>query len=295
MQVITRVPAKINPVLSVGPARRDGYHDLATVFHAVSLYDEVRARAGDDLTVTMSGPYAGGVPSDATNLATRAARALAKRAGVPAKARVDVHKAIPVAAGLAGGSADAAGVLRACDALWELGASDTELATVAATLGSDVPFALAGGTAVGTGRGERLRGITVGTTLHWVLAVASRGLSTPDVYRRLDELRSGVSVPEPAVGEAILTALAGGDPGAVAASLRNDMQEAAVALRPELADTLRAGREAGALGGIVSGSGPTCAFLARDGEHSGELAARLDASGTCAQVLQVTGPARTGD
>lgn len=291
LQVIARVPAKINPVLSVGPKRPDGFHDLATVFHAVSLYDEVRAAPGDGVSLTLSGPYAVGVPTDDSNLAVRAVHALAAHAGVPAQAALSVHKEIPVAAGLAGGSADAAGTLRACARLWQLSLPDAELAAVGATLGSDVPFALMAGTAEGTGRGERLRAIPVGARLHWVLAVADGELSTPAVYARLDKLRQDRSVAPPSVGDDMPTALAAGDPQAVGRALRNDLQEAAVSLRPALADTLRAGTDLGALGGIVSGSGPTCAFLARDDAHAADLATGMAASGTCADALVVHGPA----
>lgn len=291
LQVIARVPAKINPVLSVGPKRPDGFHDLATVFHAVSLYDEVRAAPGDGVSLTLSGPYAVGVPADDSNLAVRAAHALAAHAGVPTQVTLSVHKEIPVAAGLAGGSADAAGTLRACARLWQLELPDAELAAVAASLGSDVPFALMAGTAEGTGRGERLRAIPVGARLHWVLAVADGELSTPAVYARLDELRQDRCVASPSVGDDMPAALAAGDPQAVGRALRNDLQEAAVSLRPALADTLRTGADLGALGGIVSGSGPTCVFLARDGAHAADLATGMAASGTCAEALVVHGPA----
>lgn len=295
LQVITRIPAKINLTLSVGPRRSDGFHDLATVFHAVTLYDEVRASAGEGLALTMSGPYGDAVPADDSNLAVRAARALARRARVPANVRLDVRKSIPVAAGLAGGSADAAGTLLVCDQLWGLGLPDAALMSIAASLGSDVPFAMTGGTALGGGRGERLRPLSVDGVLHWVLAVADGELSTPEVYARLDELRADAVVPDPAVDDQVLVALSEGDPVALGRTLHNDMQAAAVALRPSLEQTLAAGRELGSLGGIVCGSGPTCAFLARDAAHAGELADGLSASGTCAAVHPVTGPAPTGD
>lgn len=294
LQVITHVPAKINVVLSVGPARSDGYHELATVFHAVSLYDEVVATPAAGLSLVVDGPYADATPADETNLAARAARALAKHAGVAADVALRVRKAIPVAAGLAGGSADAAGALLACNELWRLGLSDAKLAAVAATLGSDVPFALHGGTAVGAGRGERLRSVDVGATLHWVLAVADGELATPAVYKRLDALRSGQRIRRPRVSRDLLTALGAADVDALAAEMGNDLQEAAIQLRPSLAEVLRAGRDLGALGGIVSGSGPTCVFLARDAKHSAEVAAELAATGSCADALAVTGPAAVG-
>lgn len=293
-QVITRVPAKINIVLRVGPPRADGYHELATVFHGVSLYDEVAASPGKGVSLDLTGPYANATPGGGGNLAVRAAQALAAHAGIRANAALRVHKAIPVAAGLAGGSADAAGALLVCRRLWELDLSDAELARVAARLGSDVPFALGGGVARGGGRGERLRRLAVGSPLHWVLAVSDDGLSTPAVYKRLDVLRSGRRVPKPKFDQAVIAALRAGDAAALGPALANDLGEAAADLRPSLDDTLRTGRELGALGGLVSGSGPTCAFLARDERHAAELAAGLQGSGVCANALAVTGPAWTG-
>lgn len=310
MQVVSvRVPAKVNIVLRVGPPRPDGFHDLVTVFHAVSLYDEITARSlgppGDQVTVTADGPYAVATPVDDTNLAVRAVNALAAAAGIPAQAALTVHKRIPVAAGVAGGSADAAGALLACNELWGLGWSGARLAEVGATLGSDVPFALSGGTAIGTGRGEQLEPVSFRGELHWVLAVSAAELSTPHVYRRLDELRatasSSAATSRPAAGPEriagrgvdarLLQALESADAPALGPLLANDLQDAAVDFRPALVDTLAAGRKAGALGGIVSGSGPTCLFLARDAAHAGEVAAALAASGTCATAEAVHGPA----
>ncbi|WP_239001059.1 4-(cytidine 5'-diphospho)-2-C-methyl-D-erythritol kinase [Jiangella asiatica] len=298
LQVIARVPAKINLLLAVGPVRPDGFHELATVFHAVSLYDEVTGSSDDGVSVTLGGPYGTRAPDGDENLAVLAARALARRArpARPPGVRLGIHKEIPVASGLAGGSADAAGALLVCNQLWGLRLSDARLAIVAASLGSDVPFSLTGGTAVGTGRGERLRPVPVGGPLHWVLAFADGELSTPQVYRRLDELRAERSapVPPPAVPDDVLAALAAVDAPALAGLLHNDLQEAALALRPSLSDTLRAGDELGALAGLVSGSGPTCAFLARDDAHAAALASGLAESGTCAGAVAVVGPAPLG-
>lgn len=289
------MPAKLNVVLSVGPRRADGFHDLATLFHAVSLYDTVDAAPADELSVTMQGPYGAHVGVDRNNLAVRAARALAAHAGVSPAARLSVRKDIPVAAGLAGGSADAAGVLLACDALWQLGLPGDELAAIAATLGSDVPFALTGGSAVGTGRGDILRAVPA-AAMHWVLAVADGGLSTPEVYRRLDALREDDpedSVAPPDVGAGALAALAAGDAEALGRVLHNDLQDAALELRPELRRALRAGDALGLVGSIVSGSGPTVAFLARDAAHAAEAAAGLGVLEVCADAVAATGPART--
>ncbi|MET7438871.1 4-(cytidine 5'-diphospho)-2-C-methyl-D-erythritol kinase [Streptomyces sp. NPDC004082] len=291
MTVTVRVPAKVNVQLAVGPARPDGFHDLANVFLAVGLYDEVTATPADELRVTCSGPDAAQVPLDATNLAARAALALAGRYGRTAGVHLHIAKDIPVAGGMAGGSADAAGALLACDALWGTGAPREELLDICAELGSDVPFSLVGGAALGTGRGERLRTLEVGGTFHWVFAVAEGGLSTPAVYREFDRLTAHVTVPGPAASQDLLDALAKGDPAALAAAVSNDLQPAALSLFPALADTLDAGRTAGSLAALVSGSGPTTAFLARDAASAREIADALLASGTCRTARVTEGPA----
>jgi 4-diphosphocytidyl-2-C-methyl-D-erythritol kinase len=290
--VRVRVPAKINLHLGVGPLRADGFHELNTVYHAISLFDELTARAGDTLTLTMEGEGAGTLALDETNLIIRAAKALAARTRVPAYARLHLRKTIPLAGGLAGGSADAAAALIACDLLWGTGLSREELAEVGATLGSDIPFLLHGGTALGTGHGEAISPILARpTTWHWVVAVADGGLSTPEVYRKLDELRDG-SWPPKALGDAdeLMSALRQRDPEVLGAALGNDLQPAALALRPELADVLKAGAEAGAVAGLVSGSGPTCVFLATDATHAGQVAAGLNAAGVCREAVTARGP-----
>lgn len=290
-RVAVRAPAKINLVLAVGPPRSDGYHELATVFHAVSLYDEVVARPADDITVAVHGLHADRVPAGDANLAVRAAATLADYAGVRSGAHLHVRKRIPVAAGLAGGSADAAAALVACDALWNTGLGRAELVSLAARLGSDVPFALAGGTALGTGRGERLTPVMVGGSFHWVIAVASGGLSTPRVYAELDRLRTRRPVPaHPQVPLEVMAALRAGDAAALGAALSNDLQEAAFSLDPSLRATLEAGVNLGAVAGLVSGSGPTCVFLARDDDHADDLSAGLSASGVSADIVRATGP-----
>ncbi|GAA3979056.1 4-(cytidine 5'-diphospho)-2-C-methyl-D-erythritol kinase [Streptomyces plumbiresistens] len=291
MSVTVRVPAKVNVQLAVGAARPDGFHDLANVFLAVGLYDEVTVTPADELRVTCAGPDAGQVPLDRTNLAARAAIVLAERRGLDAAVHIHINKDIPVAGGMAGGSADGAGALLACDALWGTQASREELLDICAELGSDVPFSLVGGAALGTGRGEKLRTLEVGGTFHWVFAMASRGLSTPAVFREFDRLTEGLDVPEPVESQPLLDALAKGDPEALAAAVSNDLQPAALSLFPELADTLAAGRAAGALATLVSGSGPTTAFLARDAESAVKVAEALSASGTCRSVRTTSGPA----
>ncbi|EFF91505.1 4-(cytidine 5'-diphospho)-2-C-methyl-D-erythritol kinase [Streptomyces sp. e14] len=291
MSVTVRVPAKVNVQLAVGAARPDGFHDLANVFLAVGLYDEVTVTEADELRVTCSGPDAAQVPLDRTNLAARAALALAGRYGRDARVHLHIAKDIPVAGGMAGGSADGAGALLACDALWGTGASRDELLDICAELGSDVPFSLVGGAALGTGRGEKLRELEVGGAFHWVFAVADGGLSTPAVYGEFDRLNEGVAVPEPAASEDLLAALAKGDAHALAAALSNDLQPAALSLRPSLADTLAAGRAAGALAALVSGSGPTTAFLTPDATTATEVAETLRTSGTCRTTRVAASPA----
>ncbi|MFJ8049400.1 4-(cytidine 5'-diphospho)-2-C-methyl-D-erythritol kinase [Streptomyces luteogriseus] len=291
MSVTVRVPAKVNVQLAVGAARPDGFHDLANVFLAVGLYDEITVTPADGLRVTCDGPDADQVPLDRTNLAARAAEALAARYGRSPDVHVHIAKDIPVAGGMAGGSADGAGALVACDTLWGTGASRDELLEICAELGSDVPFSLVGGAALGTGRGERLTPLEVGGTFHWVFAMAGRGLSTPAVFREFDRLGEGTDIPEPVASGELLAALAKGDPDALAAAVSNDLQPAALSLFPELAGTLAAGRAAGALTALVSGSGPTTAFLVRDPESAAAVAQALLASGTCRTVRTASGPA----
>ncbi|MFE9022327.1 4-(cytidine 5'-diphospho)-2-C-methyl-D-erythritol kinase [Streptomyces sp. NPDC007808] len=291
--VTVRVPAKVNVQLAVGAARPDGFHDLANVFLAVGLYDEVTVTPSPEgLRVTCDGPDADQVPLDRTNLAARAAEALAARHGRTPDVHLHIAKDIPVAGGMAGGSADGAGALLACDALWGTRTSREELLDICAELGSDVPFSLVGGAALGTGRGEKLRPLDVGGTFHWVFAMAGRGLSTPAVFREFDRLGEGMDIPAPVASEPLLDALAAGDPDALAAAVSNDLQPAALSLFPELADTLAVGRDAGALAALVSGSGPTTAFLARDMQAAATVAEALRTSGTCRTVRTADGPAR---
>ncbi|MEW2438729.1 4-(cytidine 5'-diphospho)-2-C-methyl-D-erythritol kinase [Streptomyces caniferus] len=289
--VTVRVPAKVNVQLAVGAARPDGFHDLANVFLAVGLYDEVTATPADTLRITAEGHDVDQIPLDRTNLAARAAELLAARHGIDPHVHLHITKDIPVAGGMAGGSADAAGALLACDALWSTGASREELLALCAELGSDVPFSLVGGAALGRGRGELLTPLPVGGTFHWVFAVADGGLSTPAVYGEFDRLTAGTDVPEPEADPALLAALETGDATALAAALTNDLQPAALSLRPSLSATLEAGSAAGALAALVSGSGPTTAFLVKDAESAREVAAALLASGTCRQVRAADSPA----
>lgn len=287
--VRVRVPGKVNLFLSVGSVRQDGYHDLVTVFHAVGLWDELTISTADRHTVRTQG--ATGVPVGAKNLAGAAARLLAKRTGAGGPVAIEVQKQIPVAGGMAGGSADAAGALVGCAALWGLELTRDQLTEIGSELGSDVPFALAGGTAVGTGRGERLSPVLARTPLHWVLGLSSSGLSTPAVFAELDRLRAAGDPPRVDGVRTMLTALSSGDPAMVAEALGNDLQAAAISLQPELRRTLRAGLSAGALGGVVSGSGPTVALLCADAAGAAQVAAELAGTGTCRAVRIASGPA----
>ena len=303
--ITVRAPAKLNLQLAVGPPRADGYHDLVTVFHAVSLFDQVTVEPAGRDEVTVAGEGADRVPADHDNLALRAVAAL--RAAVPDRrpgpgsVHVTIAKRIPVAAGLAGGSADAAAALLACNELWATGLSQQQLGAIAATVGSDVAFALLGGTAVGRGRGEQVTpALAPATQYHWVLAFADGQLSTPEVYAALDRLRAagpaGAADPvapapaQPDLDAALMAALRSGDAARVGQRLSNDLQTAAVSLFPALRKTLAAGLELGALGALVAGSGPTCMFLAANAERALELAVSLSGAGVCRSVARVSGP-----
>ena len=287
-RVRVRAAAKLNLHLSVGALRADGFHDLTTVFHAVGLFDDVLVTRAEALTVTVEGER-GGVPLDATNLAARAVLLLAAHTGNDPAVHLALTKGIPVAGGCAGGSADAAAALVGCDALWGTALSREELAELGAQLGSDVPFALHGGTALGTGRGEALAPVLGHGDYAWVLALSGDGLSTPAVYAELD--RQCGSGPQPTADPApVLAALRSADPVALGRALHNDLQPAALALLPSLGTLLQAGTDLGALGAVVSGSGPTVALLARDTGHATALAAAIDGRHGCRAVRTATGP-----
>jgi 4-diphosphocytidyl-2-C-methyl-D-erythritol kinase len=287
-----RAPGKVNLHLSVAPPRPDGFHELVTVFSAVDLVDEVAARPADRLSLAVSGEGAADLPADEGNLAWRAAALLARTAGLPPRAHLDVRKAIPVAGGMAGGSADAAAALVACARLWDLDVGPAELTALAARLGSDVAFPLLGGTALGTGRGEILTPVPCARRLHWVFAIAGFGIGAGDAYRELDRLRAEGAAPGPSGRpDQLLAALADGDVTRIAALLGNDLQPAALSLAPALADTLAFGNRHGALAGLVSGSGPTCAFLCADAPAATVLAAEFEAAGVCRTARVASGPA----
>ena len=288
--VTVRVPGKVNLYLGVGDRRADGYHELATVFHAVSLSDDVTLRTADVISLKVIGEGAEEIPVDDRNLAWRAAELMAEHVGRAPDVEIVIDKSIPAAGGMAGGSADAAAVLVGMNELWELGVPRRDLHTLAAELGSDVPFALHGGTALGTGRGEELTTVLARATFHWVLAFGAAGLSTPAVYAEIDRLRDNGNPPRLSDPEALLAALSSGDPHALAPLLGNDLQPAALSLMPGLRRTLRAGVEAGALAGIVSGSGPTCAFLCASAEAAIDVGSELAGAGVCRTVRVARGP-----
>lgn len=288
-----RAAGKINVHLGVGLPGADGYHPLATVFQAVSLFEDVYAEAAADFSVTVVGPESDAVPTDDRNLALQAARLLAADAEYAGGVHLEIHKSVPVAGGMGGGSADAAAALVACDALWQTGFTSTHLQGLAAQLGADVPFALLGGTAIGTGRGDILNPALAHGRFEWVLALSGTGLSTPAVYRELDvhrfelgddhERPASIEVP---VG--VLQALRAGDPHALAAMMHNDLQVAALRLRPDLQEVLDRGIEAGALRGMVSGSGPTIAFLCASAEAADRVRRTLEGFGI--RALRAHGP-----
>jgi 4-diphosphocytidyl-2-C-methyl-D-erythritol kinase len=287
--VTVRAPGKVNLHLGVGPLRDDGYHDVTNVLHAVSLYDEVVATEADELSVTVTGEDASGVPADYDNLAAKAAIALAEVAGRSPDVALSITKRLPVAGGMAGGSADAAATLVACSELWSTGHDRDDLVDIAASLGADVPFLLTGGTALGRGRGDRLMPVLGRGTYHWVLAFSDDGLSTADVYAELD-LQRGGDRPDATPADPAVVALRDGDPDELATALHNDLERPALRLRPALRKTLDTGLDLGALGAMVSGSGPTCAFLCAGNAEAVRLASALAGAGVCRSTRAVHGP-----
>ncbi|WP_371680304.1 4-(cytidine 5'-diphospho)-2-C-methyl-D-erythritol kinase [Streptomyces sp. NBC_01276] len=295
--IAVRAPAKVNLQLGVGGRRDDGYHELASIFLTVSLFDRITLTPAEELRVTVAGAGAGDVPADGSNIAARAVGLLAERNGLHPGVHVHIDKRIPVQGGMAGGSADAAGALVGCNALWNLGVSRTELVSLAAELGSDVPFSVLGGAAFGSGRGERLTVLPVGATTHWVFATAGFGLSTPAVFAEQERRRRDAGmpwtadgIPSPRVSQRLVDALARGDTAMLADALSNDLQPVATSMRPELAATLRTGTDAGALAGVLCGSGATIGFLVADRDAARTVAEKLMASGTCAAAHVADGP-----
>ncbi len=291
--VVVRVPAKINLQLAVGPLGSDGFHEVTTVFQAISLFDDVSIKFAPEnsgIALTLSGATASGVPVDDENLAVRAAKLMVDKFDLTTNLAIHLKKEIPVAGGMAGGSADAAGIIVAMDSLFDIGLSRDEMEAIASQLGSDVPFGISGGVAIGRGRGDQLTPALNRGNYHWVLALSGQGLSTPAVYQECDRLREGLDIANPQVSDSMMQALRAGDATALGMALSNDLQAAACSLRPALRLVLDVGRDYGALGGIVSGSGPTVAFLVEDEEKSMDLTVALSSSGVVAGVVRASGP-----
>ena len=288
--VEVQVPAKVNLQLSVGPKESDGYHEVVTVFQAISLFDTLKISRSNQFEIALKGDYVNGVPTDQSNLVYKAVHLMSEKFDTDNSLEIEINKSIPVAGGMAGGSADAAATLLGIDQLFGLGLSKDELSEVARNLGSDVPFMLHGGTAVGRGRGDEITPALSRGNYHWVIAVSSNGLSTPAVYGECDRLRTGLDIKAPSLHDELLQALLSGDSTRVGKSLNNDLQAAAISLRPALRLILETGQEYGALGGIVSGSGPSVAFLVADEDHSLDLAVALTSSGVVGSVARAQGP-----
>jgi len=298
--VAASAPGKINLFFSVGPLQNDGYHQVASVYQAMNLREFVVVAPADDWRVGVTGSltetHLDAVPTDKSNLVVESAWFVAAQAGIETAAPTSfaIQKHVPVAGGMGGGSADAAAAIVAVNELWCAGLSDKKLRSAAGALGADVPFALLGETAVGTGIGDKLEPVQVAGELHWVLVPNEFGLSTPAVFAKLDDLREArgenpSKSPKAEVPADLLEALKRADAAALAPLLHNDLQEAAVALRPELAKLLQAGIDAGALAAIVSGSGPTIALLAADAADAHAIALRMRVYSP--QAFATSGPA----
>ena len=288
--VEVQVPAKVNLQLSVGPKEADGYHEVVTVFQAISLFDNLKITRSDQFDITLEGDFINGVPVDQSNLVSKAVDLMAEKFQIDKNLCIEINKSIPVAGGMAGGSADAAATLLGIDQLFGLGLSKDELSEVARKLGSDVPFMLHGGVAVGRGHGDEITPALSRGNYHWAIALSSNGLATPAVYGECDRLRTGLDIKAPSINDELLQALLTGDSVRVGKALNNDLQAAAISLRPALRLILDTGQEYGALGGIVSGSGPSVAFLVADEDHSLDLAVALTSSGVVGSVARAQGP-----
>jgi len=289
-KAVVRVPGKINLQLSVGPLQKDGYHELATVFQSVSLFDELTLTPIDSGVITIDCGGKAGVPEGKENLAYRAAELMIDRFDIESGVAIKIKKEIPIAGGMAGGSANAGAAIVGIDSLFSLGLSRNEMEKLGAELGADVPFTISGGTAIGTGRGDRITPVLSRGTYYWVLALSTSGLSTPAVYSECDRLREGMDIAAPHVSDELLQSLTHGDAKSLGKKLVNDLQPAACSLKPALRLILDVGIDYGALGGIVSGSGPTVAFLAENEEHALDLVVALTSSGVVGNVVRAQGP-----
>ena len=288
--VTVRVPGKVNVYLGVGPREFSGFHNLATVFQSVNIYDEITVEDSDEFEIVAQGNFAQRIPTDQSNLVWSAAKLVAAACGREPKVKITINKSIPIAAGMAGGSADAAATLLACDALWHAEIPRDQLDAMASELGSDVPFMLHGGCAIGTSRGDVLAPVMTRGIFHWVFGTFNDGLSTATVYERTDKLRGPDFDVMPNVPVEVLIAITQGDATTLGTLLRNDLQTAAITMKPALASALEFGLDHGALGAIVSGSGPTCAFLVKDEKAAIELVVALSSSGLVDQAVRAHGP-----
>ena len=322
--VSVSAPGKVNLFLALGAARPDGYHPLNTVFAQIGLSETVTVSALQALTTTAPQPGSApaaqpdsapaaqpdsvpaaqtgsprielaltrpdnNVPLDHTNLAYRAAQAVAQQAAQRGLDTPDVHilldKAVPVAGGMAGGSADAAATLKACNEFWRVGLSLEELAQLGAQLGADVPFGLYGGVALGTGRGDLIEPLKAAPgPYYWTFALQDKGLSTAAVFKHFD---ATVQAPPAAdmPPEQLLAALEAGDVAEVSRHIRNDLQATAIELRPELGQLIDLAERAGALAAMVSGSGPTVAALSSSRAAAERVALCWSLTPFCDQVV----------
>lgn len=290
--VVTRAPGKINLQLSVGPLQSDGYHPVATVFQAVSLFDDVKIAFSynSGISIKATGKVSDHLPLDKNNLAYKAAELMCKKFEIKDGLEIILSKEIPIAGGMAGGSADAGATIVGMDSLFGLGLSRSEMENIGSELGADIPFTISGGTAIGTGRGDQITPVLSRGSYNWVLALSSSGLSTPAVYGECDRLREGLQVAPPNISASLMHALSAGDPIALGKALSNDLQPAACSLKPALRLILDVGMDYGALGGLVSGSGPTVAFLAENEDHALDLVVALTSSGVVGNVVRAAGP-----
>lgn len=316
-EVRASAPAKVNLTLRVGEPSRDGYHPLVTVFEALHLREYVTVRTSKTLGIridTTAHLPGGGIdeattramrdlPAD-SHLAGRAAKVLQRLAmagpwaATAAGLTITVDKHIPMAGGMAGGSADAAAALVACNELWELGLNPDQLETIGRTLGADVPACLMGGIALGTGRGDHMELLAAGDPdpseagHHWAIALAHGGLSTSEAFAALDTAGGpqGSWKPLESLTGAERVALTGSVQD-LAPALVNDLEETALSLRPELADTVEAARRAGALAVHLCGSGPSIAALAADADHARFLVEDLASCESVKAALATSGPA----
>ena len=289
-QVSVRVPGKINLQLSVGPLQRDGYHELATVFQSVSLFDELTISETDTDGIEIAAIGKSTIPIGGENLAYKAAELMCNKFDIETGLLIKIKKEIPIAGGMAGGSANAGATIVGIDSLFSLGLKRDEMERIGSEIGADVPFTISGGTAIGTGRGDQVTPVLSRGSYNWVLALSTSGLSTPAVYKECDRLREGLDISKPHVSDSLLQALTHGDAKALGKALSNDLQSAACSLKPALRLILDVGIDYGALGGIVSGSGPTVAFLAESEDHALDLVVALTSSGVVGNVIRVAGP-----